>query len=47
VYRLLDPPNIVLRGETFGEQNVFEIDVRLSLCPKFEERVQEHRLTLR
>jgi uncharacterized YigZ family protein len=47
VYRLLDPPNVVLVGESFGEQNVFEIDVRASMADTFETRLRELRLTLR
>jgi uncharacterized YigZ family protein len=47
IYRLLDPPNIVLVSESFGEQNVFEIDVRTSITETFAARLRELRLTLR
>ena len=44
IYRVLDPPNVVLRSESFADVNVFEIDVRLSLRDSFEEKLREHRL---
>jgi uncharacterized YigZ family protein len=44
VHRLLDPPNVVLRSESFADTNVFEIDVRLSFRDKFEASLREHRL---
>ena len=47
VYRLLDPPNVVLVHESFGDKNVFEVDVRTSLAQAFEARLRELRLTLR
>jgi uncharacterized YigZ family protein len=47
IYRLLDPPNVILASESFGEQNIFEIDVRTSMADAFEARLQELRLTLR
>ena len=44
VYRLLDPPNIVLRNESFGEKNIFTIDVRRSRVELFERTLTERRL---
>jgi len=44
IYRLLDPPNIVLRSESFAEANVFVIDVRRSRCQGFEAKLRELRL---
>jgi uncharacterized YigZ family protein len=44
IYRLLDPPAIVLRGESFGEQNVFTIDVRRSRALQIENDLTERRL---
>ena len=44
IYRVLDPPDVVLRSESFADVNVFEIDVRLSLRDSFEEKLREHRL---
>jgi uncharacterized YigZ family protein len=47
IYRLLAPPDIVLVSESFGDQNVFEIDVRTSMAEAFEVRLRELRLILR
>jgi len=47
VYRLIDPPNVILAGESFGEINVFDLDVRTSMAETFEARLRELRLTLR
>jgi len=47
VYRLIDPPNVVLSAESFGDVNVFEIAVRESMAETFEARLRELRLTLR
>lgn len=44
VYRLLDPPHVVLEREEFGETNVFTIDVRLSRTTDFERALAERRL---
>ena len=44
VYRLLDPPHVVLRGEDFGDVNVFTIDVRLSRTADFESALAGRRL---
>ena len=44
VYRMIDPPAILLAGEEYGEQNVFELDVRLSRCEAFEKTLTERRL---
>jgi uncharacterized YigZ family protein len=44
-YRLIDPPNVLLAGEEFGETNVFRFDVRRSLAATFEATLSERRLT--
>jgi len=44
VYRLVDPPNVVLAGEHFGETNEFEFDVRASLVESFRKGLTEKRL---
>ena len=44
VYRLLDPPNVVLDREEFGERNVFTIRVRLSRADDFERALAGRRL---
>ena len=43
-YRLVAPPDIVLHGEKFEEQNVFSFDVRLSAAHGFERTLTEKRL---
>ncbi len=45
MYRLFDPPNIVLRSESFAEKNIFTVDVRRSLAPDFERVLTERRLS--
>ena len=42
-YRLLDPPDIVLVEERYGETNVFVVDVRKSLRPRIEQELIERR----
>ena len=44
IYRLIDPPNVLLRAENFGEMNVFTIDVRRSRTADFETALTERRL---
>lgn len=44
VYRLVDPPNVLLAGQTYGDENVFELDVRTSAVEAFRERLRELRL---
>jgi uncharacterized YigZ family protein len=44
VYRLIDPPNVVLAEERFGERNEFLFDVRPSSAEKFSARLRELRL---
>ena len=46
IYRLVNPPDIVLINETYGDENVFELDVRKSRVSAFVERLGELRLTL-
>ena len=45
VYRLVDPPNVVLVEERYGEENEFLFDVRQSLVEAFRTRLRELRLT--
>jgi uncharacterized YigZ family protein len=44
VYRLIHPPDVLLAAESFGEQNVFAFDVRLSMEEMFRKRLAELRL---
>jgi putative IMPACT (imprinted ancient) family translation regulator len=44
IYRLIDLPHIVLMNESFGEKNVFTIDVRRSRTADFERALSERRL---
>jgi putative IMPACT (imprinted ancient) family translation regulator len=44
VYRLVAPPDVVLAGEDYGEQNVFSFDVRESLIEGFRKTLAEKRL---
>jgi uncharacterized YigZ family protein len=43
IYRLVDPPHIVLRGESFGDRNVFTIDVRRSRSAEFARTLTDRR----
>jgi uncharacterized YigZ family protein len=43
IYRLVDPPDIVLRGESFGEKNIFTVDVRRSRAADFQRALTERR----
>lgn len=47
IYRLLDPPHIVLKAEVFAEKNVFTLDVRRSRAAEFEKALTERRLEFR
>lgn len=47
VYRLVHPPDVLLAGEEYGEENVFAFDVRQSMIDAFRLRLRELRLTLR
>jgi len=47
VYRLVDPPNVVLVEQQYGEENVFVFDVRASLVAGFRARLVELRLGVR
>ena len=44
VYRLVDPPNVVLVEQRYGEENVFVFEVRGSLVAAFRARLVELRL---
>lgn len=46
VYRLVSPPDVVLVEETYGEENTFFFDVRLSRAEAFTKRLRELRLTV-
>jgi len=43
-YRLVNPPDVVLAGEEYGEENVFEFNVRSSIVDAFTARLRELRL---
>jgi len=45
-YRLVDPPNILLAGEEYGDTNIFAFNVRSSWEGDLRKRVTERRLTL-
>jgi uncharacterized YigZ family protein len=47
VYRLIDPPNILLAEERYGEPNEFAFDVRESVVEAFRKRLTELRLEMR
>lgn len=44
IYRMIDPPHVLLAEETFGEENVFAFDVRASRAETFQARLRELRL---
>ena len=44
VYRLIDPPNVLLAGSEFGETNLFRFDVRRSMTEAFRHALAERRL---
>jgi uncharacterized YigZ family protein len=44
IYRLIDPPNVLLAEERFGEENEFVFDVRASLVGELSKRLVELRL---
>ena len=46
VYRLVDPPNVVLVEQQYGEENVFVFDVRASIVAGFRARLVELRLNI-
>ncbi len=46
-YRLVDPPDVLLRGEEFSDENVFTYDIRLSREAKFRETLTKLRLEFR
>lgn len=47
IYRLIAPPDILLKGEEFGEPNVFTFRVRRSRVDAFRDTLTRLRLTLR
>lgn len=46
VYRLVDPPHVVLIEQQYGEQNVFVFDVRASQRDAFAAKLVERRLAI-
>ena len=44
IYRLIDPPNVILAEERFGETNTFAFDVRASRAEDFAKALTERRL---
>lgn len=47
IYRLVNPPDITLIDEQYGDDNVFSFDVRTSQADAFKARLRELRFTLR
>jgi uncharacterized YigZ family protein len=47
IYRLVEPPHVVLVEERFGDDNEFVFDVRASRTAAFRMRLTDMRLTLR
>lgn len=45
IYRLANPPDVVLVEEHYGDENIFELDVRESQAAAFRKRLTELRLT--
>jgi uncharacterized YigZ family protein len=47
IYRLVDPPNVLIAGEHFGaESNEFEFDVRSSVVENFRRNLREKRIEI-
>jgi uncharacterized YigZ family protein len=46
VYRLLDPPDVILIAEHFGETNEFELDVRLGRVEELAKTLVEKRISV-
>lgn len=46
LYRMVDPPDVVLAEERFGEENEFVFDVRASRVEAFTKALTEKRLLL-
>ena len=44
IYRLVDPPHVVLAEERFGETNTFAFDIRTSRAEEFAKALVERRL---
>jgi len=44
IYRMIDPPHVVLAEERFGETNIFAFDVRTSRAEEFAKALTERRL---
>jgi uncharacterized YigZ family protein len=43
IYRMVEPPDVILIAEHFGETNEFELDVRLSRAEAFAKTLTERR----
>ena len=46
VYRMVDPPHVVLVEQQYGEENVFVFDVRASMREAFAAKLVERRLAI-
>ena len=46
IYRMIDPPHVLLAEENFGEQNEFGFNVRSSRVEPFLARLRELRLAI-
>ena len=44
VYRLVDPPHVVIAHERYGDENEFDFDVRASRVGDFAKQLTERRL---
>jgi len=47
IYRAIAPPDVVLVGESYGELQTFQLDVRKSLFEAFEQQLVERQLSYR
>ena len=47
VYRMIDPPHVLLDAEEYGETNVFRFRVRRSYAARFLDALEQERLTRR
>ena len=46
LYRLVDPPGVLLSGEEFGERNVFTFRVRRSEADAFRENMRKQQFVI-
>lgn len=47
VFRMIDPPDIVLASSEFGAEARFDLDVRLTLADRFTEQLVANRIEFR